>query len=83
MWRLASLLLISACASQITPEEREARRLIDRENWVMCEAVYAKFGQPTYHRHEHDTETDGPFEIKEDLAINGCKGVLRDYWIDY
>lgn len=78
--RYLILLLIVGCASQLTEDEileREYNQAINKENWYMCQKVYADNGSPTYSRHAHSKHrkhTD--WDVKDDLTWNNCKFVL-------
>lgn len=83
------LFALSGCAvAPLTEEEkdeREWRRGVDRENWIMCEAAYTRSGVATIHE-EHMHGTRNPtrnHNVRRDLRINNCRQTLRDHWIEY
>lgn len=63
-------------------EIREYNRKIDRENWALCQEIYRKSNVPTMSRHIHGKKSHKSHEIRDDLAINGCRGALGPYWAD-
>jgi hypothetical protein len=52
MKRLVILLFLTGCASgpPLTEDEKEYNRQADWENWILCEQIYERAGQPTWHR---------------------------------
>ena len=84
LWYPVALALLVGCVSAaINSEEREYREAIDKENWGMCMAAYQRAGKPTYHFYHRGHGDPKPYQIKEDLVVNGCKRVLGRYWVEY
>jgi len=76
--------------TELEREERDWRRVIDKENWEMCELVYKQSGAPTWHIGHVHSRTGRPQSLqaeahnnKSDLITNRCKSILGDYWIKY
>jgi hypothetical protein len=83
MKRLVILLFLTGCASgpPLTEDEKEYNRQADWENWILCEQIYERAGQPTWHRdHSHHGRTRH-WMVKQDLGDNQCRKILKDYWI--
>ena len=85
MYRLAFLLLLLPGCSlgpAYTPDELEWRHQMARENWALCEQVYAKAGVVTIHRGHTHSRPVRISAIRQDLAENHCRRVLGPYWAD-
>lgn len=77
--------MVTSCKS-LTVEESEWRRGIDKENWAACEQAYSASGVSTEHSNHTHGRTHKPpnsFDIRDDLARNYCKSILRDRWAEY
>lgn len=85
IWLLCCLVIVLAGCATGKTEEGEWREQVDRANWANCEALYARAGVPTQHRHLHRDRY--PFPKREDywddLLDNACKVNLGDEWIEY
>jgi len=65
-------------------EVRQERRLIDKENWNLCQLAYRQNNVPVWHiDHSGEHRVYNPMHIKMDLKNNSCKVVLRDHWAPY
>lgn len=77
------LVLISACASDLTPEERAWREAMDFENWQLCMAVYDHHHRATVHAdHVGHHHRPGHWSIANDLGTNKCRRLLGEYWAE-
>jgi len=90
---LASIILISGCATNLTPEEEilrvenaEWKREIDLANYLTCEHNGGVF---VHYNHHHDTSRfhrQRPVhysDIRRDLWDNNCRSFLGSAWIPY
>lgn len=80
---VVALVIITGCTT-LTVEERNDRRIIDRDNWSLCVLAYKQSGRPTEHR-EHSSEHKyiTPIDLKMDLGFNNCEQVLGKHWAPY
>jgi len=81
MNKLALLtLLLVGCASTLTPDERQYRDVENALKWDACQKIYAEHGKPTISKHAHGrTRKHRPHEVREDLILNNCQSILRDW----
>ena len=76
-----AILIMSSCASNLTPEEIEWREGIDKENWSLCERMSAS---TTHVGHEHRKHRRlSHMDIRDDLSRNSCRMLLGEEWAEY
>lgn len=77
-------LLLSGCVTQLSDFERDWRRGVDKNNWELCKRVYRESKVPMISSHDHQKhKPHRPNEIKQDLADNRCRSILKGYWENY
>ena len=66
-------------------EGRDWRRGIDKENWENCRTVMNNNDIIEWHiNHSYNPRRPpGGTQLRMCLAQNGCKQLLREYWIEY
>jgi len=87
---LILVMLILSCADLSVEQQQEAREqaewndAADRENWRMCAEAYRQTRHATVHfDHTHeDSDRVNIMDIRRDLVVNGCRGVLGGYWVE-
>ena len=80
-------LIIVGCAplTELEAERRDYNRVIDIENWQMCESTLKYYGRPTIHKnHMHRPKGRiDPWMLGQDLSDHNCKMILKDRWADH
>ena len=74
---------LSGCASNLSDEDREYNRGVDRHNWETCELLYQRAGQLYVTGMSTRIRKQAPrhYEVLHNLRINRCRVVIPcKYW---
>jgi hypothetical protein len=76
--RVLLLLLLAGCAT--VDEDTEYRDAENANKWAECQRIYRDLGAPTVSHHHHQRgRSHKSWEIREDLVLNQCSTLVRDY----
>ena len=76
--------ILSGCATPLTPEQVQDRRIIDASNWATCQIILSesRIAWTSGHLHRKGRK-HRHFEIRQDLLDAQCRLRLGKYWIRY
>jgi len=79
--RFLPILLLAACTT-MPAEERELRAFNTKENYRLCVLAYDQAHVGMFHNNHTHRDGTSVIEMRQDLADNNCRMILKDYWID-